>query len=182
MDDRALSDPARPAVQGPRVPFQALCLRVILLDAGPPVWRRLRVPARMTLRRLHAVLRCALGRPDVEAHRFRVGDVRYGNTADALPTRDSRWTTVGEVAAMGVANFRYELPGPEVVLHEVRIEAILEDVAEDARVVCLAGEGVVPAGETSDGALEDRVHFMTVDPGDAVFDLDAINVALARLR
>ena len=76
----------------------ALCLRVVRLGAEPTLWRRVRVPSQMTLRRLHAVLRCALGSPDIEAHRFRVGDVLYGNTVEGLPTRDSRWATVGDVA------------------------------------------------------------------------------------
>lgn len=132
----------------------------------------------MTLRRLHAVLRCALGRPEAEAHRFRVGDVLYGNTAEGLPTRDSRWETVGDIAALGVRSFRYELAAPETLVHEVRVEALLEGGGDEAPL-CLDGGGVWP-GEPAGGGSEDRVDFM---PADApVFDLAAVNAMLVRLR
>lgn len=162
-------------------PSPVLCLRVVRLGAELSLWRRVRVPASMTLRRLHGALRCALGRPDIEAHRFRVGDVLYGNTVEGLPTRDSRWATVGEVAR-GVTSFGYELAEPPgAAAHEVRIEATLEEGAADPRPVCLAGEGVWPAdGAPADGA-EEGIAFIA--PDDTVgFDLNAVNVALARLR
>ena len=159
----------------------ALCLRVVRLGSEPSLWRRVRVPSLMTLRRLHAVLRCVLGRPDIEAHRFRVGDVLYGNTAEGLPTRDSRWTTVGDVAQQGIVSFGYELAEPGTAMHEVRIEAILEDAAIDPRPVCLGGEGVWPADGILVPGTEEGVAFIA--PDDSVgFDLNAVNVALARLR
>ncbi len=135
----------------------------------------------MTLRRLHAVLRCVLGTPDIEAHRFRVGDILYGNTADGLPTRDSRWATVGDVSQQGFASFGYELAEPGTAVHEVRIEALLEDVAVDSRPVCLGGEGVWPAVGVRPMRGEEGVAFIA--PDDSIgFDLNAVNVALARLR
>jgi len=159
----------------------ALCLRVVRLGAEPSLWRRVRVPSLMTLRRLHAVLRCVLGRPDIDAHRFRVGDVLYGNTAEGLPTRDSRWATVGDVAQQGIVSFGYELAEPGTAMHEVRIEAILEDATVDSRPVCLGGEGVWPADGVRIPGTEEGVAFIA--PDDSVgFDLNAVNVALARLR
>jgi pRiA4b ORF-3-like protein len=158
----------------------ALCLRVVRLGAEPSLWRRVRVPSLMTLRRLHAVLRCVLGRPDIDAHRFRVGDVLYGNTAEGLPTRDSRWATVGDVAQQGIVSFGYELADPGTAM-EVRIEAILDDGTVDSRPVCLAGEGVWPADDVRNAGAEEGVAFIA--PDDSVgFDLNAVNVALARLR
>jgi hypothetical protein len=159
----------------------ALCLRIVRLGAEPSLWRRVRVPSQMTLRRLHAVLRCVLGRPDIEAHRFRVGDVLYGNTVAGLPTRDSRWATVGDVAQQGIVSFGYEIAEPGTALHEVRIEAILEDGTVDSRPVCLGGEGVWHADAGPIPGSEEGVAFIA--PDDTVgFDLNAVNVALARLR
>ncbi len=177
MDENPFSLPPRPVSNGVGVPSPAVCLRIVLLDSASPVWRRLRVPAKLTLRRLHGVLRCALGRPDVDEHRFRVGDVLFGNTSDGLPTRDSRWATLGEIVAPGIRSFGYELAAPGTAVHEVRVEAILEDAGDDARVECLAGEGVWPAAA---GGSEDQIAFMVPDVFDA-FDVDAVNRALARL-
>lgn len=168
-----------PDSNGARLPSATLCLRIVLLDAEPVIWRRLRVPARLTLRRLHGVLRCALGRPDVDAHRFRVGDVLYGNTAEGLPTRDSRWATLGEIVANGLRTFGYELADPGTAVHEVRVEAILEGSAGDGRAVCLGGAGVWSAG--AEGGGDDGLAFVVPDVFDT-FDLEAVNRALARLR
>jgi uncharacterized protein len=168
---------AGPATNGARLPSLSLCLRIVLLDAEPAIWRRVRVPSRMTLLRLHGVLRCALGRPDVEAHRFRVGDVLYGNTVEGLPTRDSRWATLDEFVANGIRSFRYELAAPGTAVHEVRVEAILEGSADDGRAVCLGGSGVLSGG---DGAGDDGLAFIVPDVFDT-FDLEAVNRALARL-
>jgi len=184
MDETPHSIPLEPGsggASGVRPP-PALCLRVVRLGAKPSLWRRVRVPATMTLRRLHGALRCALGRPDIEAHRFRVGDLLYGNTVEGLPTRDSRWATVGEVARRGVATFGYELAEPPgTAVHEVRIEAILEEGIADPRPVCLGGEGVWPADGLLAGGTEEGVAFIA--PEDTVgFDLNAVNAALARLR
>ena len=157
----------------------AVCLCVARVGAEASVWRRVRVPATMTLRRLHAVLGCVLGRPEVETHRFRIGDVLYGYTAEGLPTRDSRWTTVGDFARQGVRSFGYELAEPVAAVHEVRIEAIVD--AADSRPVCLGGEGVWPADAALPARTEEGVAFIA--PDDPVgFDLDAVNVSLARLR
>lgn len=179
MDETPHSLPPEPGGASGLRPSPALCLLVVRLGAETSLWRRVRVPGSMTLRRLHGALRCALGRPDIEAHRFRVGDVLYGNTVEGLPTRDSRWATVGDVARRGVASFGYELAEPPVIAaHEVRIEAILEEGAADPRPVCLGGEGVWPV----DGVeAEEGVAFIA--PEDTVgFDLNAVNAALARLR
>lgn len=168
------------AATGPRF-APALCLRIVRIGAAPSLWRRIRVPAQLTLRRLHAVLGCVLGRPDIEAHRFRVGDVYYGNTSEGRPTRDSRWATVGDVARQGITTFGYELAEPGTAVHEVRIEAILEDGAVDARPVCLAGEGIWPADRVLAAGSEEGIAFIA--PDDTVgFDLNAVNVSLARLR
>ncbi|MGE5413521.1 MAG: IS1096 element passenger TnpR family protein [Syntrophomonadaceae bacterium] len=181
MDHVPFSSPPRPVSDAARVPTPALCLRVDLLDAAPPVWRRLRVSARMTLRRLHGVLCCALGRTDVESHRFRVGEVVYGHTADGLPSRDSRWATLGEIVAQGIRSFGYELGAPGTAVHEVRVEAILEGGADgDGRVECLAGEGVSPGDAAGADGSHDRVAFIVTDVFDG-FDVDAVNRALARL-
>jgi pRiA4b ORF-3-like protein len=159
----------------------ALCLRVARLGAERSLWRRVRVPAQMTLRRLHAVLRCVLGSPEIEAHRFRIGDVLYGNTAEGLATRDSRWATVGDVARQGITSFGYELAEPGTAVHQVRIEAIVEDGALDSRPVCLGGEGVWPAEAARPAGAEEGVAFIA--PDETVgFDLNAVNVSLARLR
>jgi len=53
-------------------------LKVTLLGTSPPIWRRLQVPADMTLAQLHEVLQTAMGWQDGHMHEFSVGQRRFG--------------------------------------------------------------------------------------------------------
>ncbi|HTY43417.1 MAG TPA: plasmid pRiA4b ORF-3 family protein [Thermoanaerobaculia bacterium] len=173
------------AVESSRHWSDPVCLRIVLLEIFPPVWRRLRVPGQMTLRQLHAVLQCAMGWSGIEAHRFRVGEVLYGKMSEGGGLRDSRWVTVADVAAaLGGGSFRYELLADETWEHDIRIEGVLEARTDNQVPVCLGGEHSWPseAGDTPEDSA-DRVDFMTAERLDAgAFDLEAVNRALARLR
>ena len=59
-------------VPGPTAPDPArdLVLHVALRDTAPPVWRRLRVPDRLTLHQLHRVLQLAFGWLDYHLYEF----------------------------------------------------------------------------------------------------------------
>ena len=53
-------------------------LKATILDVKPPVWRRIVVPAEITLSRLHDVLRAAFGWWDYHLHEFEIDGLRYG--------------------------------------------------------------------------------------------------------
>ena len=53
-------------------------IKVTLLGTKPPVWRRLLVPASMTLAKLHDVLQIAMGWHDCHMHEFRIGQRYFG--------------------------------------------------------------------------------------------------------
>jgi hypothetical protein len=57
---------------------EVLQIKVTLLDVSPPVWRRLLVPAGLSLRRLHDTIQAAMGWYDQHLHEFEIGDRRYG--------------------------------------------------------------------------------------------------------
>ena len=48
-------------------------IKISLLGARPPIWRRLLVPAAMTLAQLHDVLQAAMGWENCHLHEFRIG-------------------------------------------------------------------------------------------------------------
>jgi hypothetical protein len=60
------------------VPSEVFQLKVTLLGAMPPIWRRLLVPADLTLAQLHDVLQAAMGWEDGHMHEFSVGQRRIG--------------------------------------------------------------------------------------------------------
>lgn len=60
-------------------------LKVSLLGTDPPIWRRVLVPADMTLAKLHNVLQIAMGWSDEHMHEFRSGQRRFGRPEQAGP-------------------------------------------------------------------------------------------------
>jgi hypothetical protein len=53
-------------------------IKVMLLGTSPPIWRRLLLPADLTLAGLHNVLQSAMGWEHSHLHEFQVGRQRYG--------------------------------------------------------------------------------------------------------
>src|SRR5437588_11834024 len=53
-------------------------LKATLLGTSPPIWRRLLVPADVTLAQLHDVLQAAMGWEDDHMHEFSIGQRHFG--------------------------------------------------------------------------------------------------------
>jgi hypothetical protein len=68
------------------IPPEIYQLKVTLLRTTPPIWRRLLVPADLTLAQLHDVLQVAMGWDNSHMHEFLIGQQRYGmpDPADQL--------------------------------------------------------------------------------------------------
>ena len=62
-----------------RKPPESICLlRVDLAHLKPAVWRRLEVPASMTLAQLHRAIQMAFDWTDSHLHGFEIDGQRYG--------------------------------------------------------------------------------------------------------
>jgi hypothetical protein len=186
--------------QGPtRVepPSDVARLRIVLLEVVPPVWRRVQVPANLTLRRLHAVLQCAMGWPETDEHQFRIAGALYGKPTDTTgPLRDSRWMRLADAISLGTTSFGYALGTDSAWEHEVRIEGTAAGNAENQRPVCLEGERACPPPSAGQDGYVERVGGrrsprrapsrlagvagQEFDPDR--FDIEAVNRALAWLR
>jgi hypothetical protein len=80
------------------VPPDIYRIKVTLLDTHPPIWRRLLVPASLTLGQLHVVLQVAMGWDGSHPHEFRIGQQRFGE-----PDPMEGFTGWPEVAAENMA-------------------------------------------------------------------------------
>src|SRR3989442_15999428 len=69
------------------LPQEIYQLKVTLLHTRPPIWRRLLVPAGLTLGVVHDVLQGAMGWGDSHLHEFRIGQKQFGepDPNDRLP-------------------------------------------------------------------------------------------------
>ncbi len=156
-------------------------LKVTLLEIVPPVWRRFRVPANLTLRRLHAVLQTVMGWKESPLHLFRVGDELFGMTsADAERVKDSRWTILQHLLSQGTKTFSYEYQLGERWAHRVTIESVSDGEGSNQGPFCLAGEGLCPPAGC--GGPDAYVDTLEARQDSEAVDLDAVNAALAALK
>lgn len=149
-DSAELTDLGRYAIRRLRGMAQAgdplLQVRITLTDVdGPPVWRRVLIPAAYPLDRVHAVIQAAMGWQDYHLHAFRVGDANYAPAAldDEMGYLDETRFRLGDLAATA-DRIEYEYDFGDGWEHELVIEA--HTIAQDGAIypVCVGGEGACP--------------------------------------
>jgi yecA family protein len=175
-------------------------IKVTLRNVRPLVWRRIEVPADITLDRLHRVLQSVMGWADYHLHSFQVGQVTYGepdpepdfpdDTVDELGVRLDRIAGAGD-------SLVYEYDFGDDWEHRLEIEQVCAADREAVYPRCLAGKRACPpedCGGTGGYAgllaiLADPQHqeyaetreWAGEDFDPEAFDLDAINAALGAL-
>jgi hypothetical protein len=171
----------------------------------PPVWRRVVVPAGITLGQLHDVIQDAVGWDDSHLHMFTAGKVTYGVPDGDFMSDDQDEDAVrlSDLLSRKGQKLTYTYDFGDDWDHLVKLEKILlpgskEALAAGPVPVCLAGEGACPpedcGGAWGYGNLkealanpdhddhEDMLEWLGLDnPGDfnpAEFDLAEVNQRL----
>lgn len=141
-------------------------LRAELCAITPPIWRRLIVPADITLEVLHDVLQVAFGWSNSHLHDFQVGDVRFGmpDVEEELFVVDEAAAPLGAVARMGTV-FVYRYDYGDDWEHEVKVESITEPSADPARVECLEGARACPPEDSGGPPGYEQLLLALADPG-----------------
>ena len=85
-------------------------LKVTLAGVRPPVWRRLRVPSAINLKKLHQILQVAFGWTDSHLHEFEVAGQTYGTPNSEYPntTRNETRVRLNEVLLKEKDSMNYE--------------------------------------------------------------------------
>ena len=105
------------------------------------IWRRVLVPATMTLEELHGVFQVTIGWRSLHLYQFRIHAVHYGSFDLCVESPDRM---------LGGFNFRrgekfvYEYDMGDYWEHEVRIENWLEPQPGKRYPVCIGGNGACP--------------------------------------
>jgi hypothetical protein len=128
------------------LPQEIYQMKVTLRDTSPAIWRRLQVPAGLTLDVLHDVLQVAMGWDDSHLHEFRIGQKRFGkpHPADRLmgtdPIGNERTThlfmVLGKVGAKAVYTYDFG-DGWE---HAIVVEKVLPPEPGVAYPTCVGGQ------------------------------------------
>ena len=173
-------------------------LKITLDEVEPTVWRRVEVPATITLAKLHDVIQGAMGWFDSHLHEFRIGGRDYGEPdpdwdLDRKVYADRR-ARLNRVAPARGSTFLYVYDFGDNWEHIVKVEAIrpaqpgvaYPRVTGGARACPPEDVGSVPGYERFREAIADPSHEEheemlawiggPFDPD--AFDLDAANEAV----
>ena len=177
-------------------------LRIQLQDVEPAVWRSVRVPAGVTLAKLHKVFQVVMGWSDSHLHEFRIGAMRYG-----MPDPDfqeegavisEKRVVLREILKPSITRFLYLYDFGDGWEHEVLIERTGTLGVDERPLLCLAGANACPPDDVGGpGGYADFLkaianpkhkehrHYLqwcggAFDPKG--FDLQSVNRSLARVK
>lgn len=173
-------------------------IKVALRHVSPPVWRRIEVPADITLDRLHDVLQVVMDWSDYHLHCFRAGRVTYGLPDPDYPhdVADERGVRLDRVAGEGDTPV-YEYDFGDSWEHSLKVEKVVPAEPGVRYPRCTDGRRAVPPEDC--GGVGGYQHLLEVlaDPGHEeheemvewvgglfdpeAFDADGINAGLEAL-
>ncbi len=175
-------------------------LRMELEGIEPLIWRRLQVPAAITLPRLHSVLQVVMGWTDSHLHSFQIGDREYSNAEDLdeLNMFDVKGRKLNALLGDTIREFGYRYDFGDSWEHRIVVELIAEAKPDWPYPLCVAGERAGPPEDVGGvGGYQDFVAAIAnpeheehenllvwiggaFDPGG--FDINSVNRGLRRLR
>ncbi len=177
-------------------------LKVTLQDSKPPIWRRIQVPADITLSKLHHILQTVMGWSDSHLHQFIVGDTFYGipdpDSAMDMDTENEGRAKLNQIAPAEKSKFDYEYDFGDSWEHRILVEKILPAEEGAQYPLCLNGKRACPPEDVGGvggydeflEAIQDADHpdheemleWADEDFDPEAFDLEAINKALKKLK
>lgn len=125
--------------------------KVTLLEAKPPIWRRLQVPD-CTLDRLHEHIQTAMGWTNSHLHQFEIKGERYGDPEllddgfEDFECVDSTKTMLSDILPKTGKrfSFKYEYDFGDGWQHEVLFEGVVQVDPKAKYPLCLEGERTCP--------------------------------------
>ena len=177
-------------------------VKVGLRDAKPPIWRRLLVPADVSLARLHEVIQAAFGWEDSHMHVFETPYGEFGRADRELGHRAEAPVTLEQVAPQAKDKIRYTYDFGDDWVHEIVVEKVLDQDPAPAYPCCTGGRRAAPPddcggiwgyeelveilADSQHPEHHERLEWLGLDDASqfdpAAFDLDEVNRALAKLR
>jgi Plasmid pRiA4b ORF-3-like protein len=179
-------------------------LKVTLKYSKPPIWRRIQVPADISLGELHNILQTVMGWEDDHLHSFTAGGIDYGPPLPdtgfglGLRMRGEAQAKLNKVAPGENSRFVYEYNFGDSWEHEILVEKILPAEEGGRYPICIEGKRACPP-EDCGGAWgyaefleaiadpkhpehEDRLDWVGEDFDPEAFDLAAVNEQLGRMQ
>jgi len=175
-----------------RNPDAPITLKITLRGSKPPIWRRIVVPASMTLADLHDAIQAVMDWHDSHMHVFDVGGRAYGDPDSLEDAASQSRLTVKGIKRLGIKRFTYTYDFGDDWEHVIDIED--KPAAEGPVPRCTGGKRAAPPEDCGGiwgyqellAVLADPEHpdheeqseWYGADRDPNAFDLDAVNIAL----
>jgi hypothetical protein len=189
----------RKKAAGPAPVYQ---LKVSLRGAKPPIWRRLLVPADISLARLHATILAAFGWHGGHMHVFETAYGDFGRADRELGHRADESVTLEQVAPQVKDKVRYTYDFGDDWVHGIMVEKVLDSDPSTAYPRCTGGKRAAPPDDCggiwgyeelvevlADPAHpehEERLQWLGLTDASQftpeAFDVEAVNRRLGALR
>jgi len=177
-------------------------IKVGLRGAKPPIWRRLEVPADISLARLHAVIQTAFGWDDSHLHVFATPYGEFGVADAELGHRAESRVTLEQVAPGAQSKIRYTYDFGDDWEHDILVEKTVDKDKSASYPRCTGGRRAAPPedcggvwgyadlvdvlSDADHPEHEDRLEWLGLDNATEFdptsFDAEAVNRELSRLR
>lgn len=148
-------------------------IKVTLQDTAPAVWRRLLVPADMTLARFHRVLQDAMGWTNSHLHCFECSSGRYGMRGieeDADDLKDERRVKLSAVLQGKGARLLYQYDYGDDWQHVVELEELVEPDLRHQYPLCIGGDRACPPEDCGGTSGYEELCRVLLSPKDEEHD------------
>jgi hypothetical protein len=177
-------------------------IKVGLRGAKPPIWRRLEVPANISLARLHTVIQIAFGWDDSHLHVFETPYGSFGDADPGLGHRSEAPVTLEQVAPAVNSKLRYTYDFGDDWDHDILVEKVLDHNESAAYPRCTGGRRAAPPddcggiwgyaelvealSDPDDQEHQDRLEWLGLDAAAGFdpdrFDAESVTRALSLAR
>ena len=177
-------------------------IKVALNGSKPPIWRRVLVPKKINLSKLHSVIQIVMGWDDYHLHLFQINQQSYGDPTDEIDL-DTRKKSENRYRLNKIINtkgqkFTYEYDFGDGWLHTILLEKRLPVEEGHSYPVCIKGKGACPPEDVggiwgyqnfleamADPDHEEHAEFLDwygeeFDP--KAFSLEDVNSELLRMK
>lgn len=149
-------------------------LHVELEDIEPLIWRRILVPAAITLPKLHDLLQLVMGWTDSHLHSFQIGDRTFssgpaGELAELEMLNEKKYT-LEAVLGDSIREFVYEYDFGDSWRHRIKVKSVAKPNTEWFYPLCVAGARAAPPDDV--GGVTGYAEFLSAiaDPKHAEHD------------
>lgn len=122
-------------------------LHVELEDIEPIIWRRILVPAKITLPKLHDLLQLVMGWTDSHLHSFEIGDRTFGmdgTDLEELNMLNEKRYTLDAALGDSIREFVYDYDFGDSWRHRIKVTPVTKPKTDWSYPLCIAGARTAP--------------------------------------